>query len=84
MLRQGPARRLAPLEGRHDDLLARGLGRSQVNSWLGSNPYRRAVTDTCRGPLSLSTTIRRFFSADQRRRAPLWITLSRDTLDLGV
>jgi hypothetical protein len=55
-----------------------------LNNWLGNNPYRRAVTETCRGPLSLSATIRRFSSIDQRRRAPVWITSSRDTFDIGV
>src|SRR5262249_20719959 len=33
---------------------------------------------------SLSATIRRFSSVDQRRRAPVWITSSRDTFDIGV
>src|SRR5262249_29231008 len=48
------------------------------------NPYLRAVADTSRGALALSATIRRFSSGVQRRRAPVWITSSRDTFDIVV
>jgi hypothetical protein len=55
-----------------------------VNNWPADNPYLRAVADTSRGALALSATIRRFSSGVQRRRAPVWITSSRDTFDIVV
>src|SRR6516165_3954808 len=58
--------------------------RRQVNNWPADNPYLRAVADTRRGALALSATIRRFSSGVQRRRAPVWITSSRDTFDIIV
>src|SRR5262245_34107761 len=58
--------------------------RRQVNNWPADNPYLRAVADTSRGALALSATIRRFSSGVQRRRAPVWITSSRDTFDIVV
>src|SRR5262245_16173133 len=58
--------------------------RRQVNNWPTDNPYLRAVADTSRGALALSATIRRFSSGVQRRRAPVWITSSRDTFDIVV
>ena len=58
--------------------------RRQVNNWPADNPYLRAVADTRRGALALSATIRRFSSGVQRRRAPVWITSSRDTFDIVV
>src|SRR5262245_36411321 len=54
------------------------------DAWAGDNPSRRAGAETCRGPASLSATIRRFSSADQRRCAPVWITSRRDTFDIVV
>src|SRR5215467_3051393 len=58
--------------------------RRQVNNWPADNPYFRAVADASRGALALSATIRRFSSGVQRRRAPVWITSSRDTFDIVV
>ena len=58
--------------------------RRQLNNWPADNPYLRAVADTRRGALALSATIRRFSSGVQRRRAPVWITSSRDTFDIIV
>lgn len=40
-------------------------------------PWRRAVSDTRRGPLMLSRTIRRFSSSVQRRRRPVSTISSR-------
>src|SRR3954468_3087363 len=58
--------------------------RRQVNNWLGVKPCRRAVADTIRGARSLSATIRRFSARVHRRRAPVVITSSRETDDIGV
>jgi transposase InsO family protein len=59
-------------------------GRCHVNNCDGDNPYRRAVAETRRGPSKLSATIRRFSSSVQRRRAPVAITSSRETVGIGV
>jgi len=58
--------------------------RRQANSWLVESPCRRAVADTTRGALKLSATIRYFFSSVHRRRAPVSITSSVETFDIGV
>src|SRR3954454_13277335 len=58
--------------------------RRQVNKWLGVKPCRRVVADTIRGARSLSATIRRFSARVHRRRAPVVITSSRETDDIGV
>ena len=58
--------------------------RRHAKSWLADSPCRRAVAETSRGALKLSATILCFSSSVQRRRAPVEITSSRETLGIGV
>lgn len=53
------------------------IKRRQVNNSVRDIPWRRAVSDTRRGPLMLSSTIRRFSSSVQRRRRPVSTISSR-------
>ena len=51
--------------------------RRQITSNDREIPCRRAVAETCRGPLRLSRTIRSFADALQRRRRPVSTISSR-------
>ena len=71
---------MAPMRNSLNTLTSRSLSVGATCARQSSIPCRRSVTETCREPLSLSGTIRRFSSADQQpargaEASTIWSTI---------